>query len=125
MIKDEELRGAVFGLTKSRYFKNLTLYLIKEAVIYCIKQKIIDEFVNQGLHKVYAEEIEEWFVYLDQQRFGRKLKAQILKEVYRYMEGKETIEELIDRVFEKPKWEIEFVKTISKNYFFKGALGYA
>lgn len=99
--------------------------MIKEAIVYSIKQKIIAEFVSQGLHITYKEDIEKWFVYLDQQKFGRKLRKQMLNEVRRYLKGRKTIDELMDEVFEKPKWEIEFVENIEKNYVFKSALGYA
>ena len=112
-------------MIKSRYFKKLTLYLIKEAVIYGIKQKIIAEFIKQGLHKKYKEEIEEWFVYLDQQKFGRKLNILILEEVERYLKGRKTIDELMDEVFEEPDWGKLFIEDIPKNYVFKSALGYA
>ena len=85
------------------------------------------EFIRQGLHKKFKKEIEEWFIYLDQQEFGRKLEKQILQEIERYMSGKKTIEELIEEVFgkKKTKWEIEFIEGIKANYFFKSALGYA
>ena len=101
------------------------MFLIKEAIIYGIKQKIITEFIQQGLHKTYKKEIEEWFVYLDQQKFGRKLKIQMIEEVERYIKGRKTIDELMDEVFEKPDWEKLFIEDIPVNYVFKSALGYA
>jgi hypothetical protein len=79
------------------------------------------------LHNIYKEEIEAWFIYLDQQDFGKELERQMLDEVERYMAGKKTIEELINEKFPAPKieWEKIFVEGISQNYFFKSALGYA
>ena len=83
------------------------------------------EFVSRGLHEVYKTEISEWFIYLDQQEFGRKLQNHMLAEVERFIEGRTTVEELMDRVFKKPEWEIEFIEEIPVNYVFKSALGYA
>ena len=83
------------------------------------------EFKKQGLHIKYKEEIEAWFVYLNQQEFGKKLEKQMLQEIERYMAGKETIEELMKRIFVEPEWEIEFIEKIPYNYVFKSILGYA
>ena len=82
------------------------------------------EFLKQGLDKKYKEEIEAWFIYLDQQEFGKRLEKQMLEEIERYMSTKKTTEEIVDEIFKEPKWEIEFVKNIEVNYFFKSALGY-
>lgn len=83
------------------------------------------KFKEEGLHIKYKKEIAEWFIYLDQQEFGKKLEKQMLKEIERYMDGKETIEELMKRIFVEPKWEIEFIEQIPYNYVFKSVLGYA
>jgi len=83
------------------------------------------EFKKQGLDIKYKKEIAEWFIYLDQQKFGRKLEKQMLQEIDRYMADKETIEELMKRIFIEPKWEIEFIEQIPNNYVFKSVLGYA
>lgn len=83
------------------------------------------EFKERGLHIKYKKEIAEWFNYLDQQRFGKKLEKQMLQEIERYMAGKESIEELMKRIFVEPKWEIEFIEQIPHNYVFKSILGYA
>jgi hypothetical protein len=79
------------------------------------------------LHNIYKEEIEAWFIYLDQQEFGKELEAKMMAEVERYMSSKKTIEELIHEKFPAPKieWEKIFVNEIEPNYFFKSALGYA
>ena len=82
------------------------------------------EFKKQKLDIIYQKEIAEWFNYLDQQEFGKELEGKILAEIERYMAGKETIEELMKRIFVEPKWEIEFVEGISHNYFFKSILGF-
>ena len=82
-------------------------------------------FKEAGLHIKYKKEIAEWFTYLDQQKFGKKLEKQMLREIERYMSGKESIEELMKRIFVEPKWEIEFIEKIPDNYVFKSVLGYA
>jgi len=83
------------------------------------------EFEKRKLHITYEKEIEAWFIYLDQQEFGGKLKGKMLKEIDRFVETKESVENLIERVFGKTEWEIEFIEGIEANYFFKSALGYA
>jgi hypothetical protein len=67
----------------------------------------MDEFVKRGLQKVYKEDIEAWFIYLDQQEFGKELEEQMKNEVERYMEGRSSIDELIEKTFPQPKiiWE--------------------
>ena len=84
-------------------------------------------FIDAKLHILYKKDIAEWFVYLDQQKFGRKLEKQMMAEIKRHVAGKETIDELVERVFKKPKtkWIVDFVEEIPKNYVFKSALGYA
>ena len=87
----------------------------------------MNEFIRQKLDIKYKEEIEAWFIYLDQQKFGKELEGRMLAEIKRYMEGKKTIEELINETFPQPKieWEKIFIDGISQNYFFKAVLGYA
>ena len=85
----------------------------------------MNEFRKRGLHIEYQKEIDEWFAYLDRQEFGRELKKKMLKEIDRFMATKESIEDLIERVFKKPNWEIEFIEDMPANYVFKSALGYA
>ena len=89
----------------------------------------MEEFKKQGLHTKYQEEIAEWFDYLDQQEFGKKLEKQMLEEIDRFMAEKKTIEELLKEIFKEPKWiieiEKEFIEHIPKNYVFKSILGYA
>jgi hypothetical protein len=114
-------------LLNKKAIKKLLFDLTKEVILFSIKNKIMDEFVKQGLQEKYKEEIEAWFVYLDQQEFGKELEEKMMTEVERYMEGKKTIEELINETFPQPKieWEINLVESIPQNYFFKSALGYA
>jgi hypothetical protein len=59
------------------------------------------------LQNTYKKQIEEWFIYLDQVEFGKKLELQMRNEVERYMEGKTSIDELIEKTFPQPKiiWE--------------------
>lgn len=67
----------------------------------------MDEFVKQGLHRKYKEEIEAWFTYLDQKEFGYNLSKRILEEVNRFMATKKTTEEIVKEMFEEPDWIIE------------------
>lgn len=67
-------------------------------------------FKERGLHIRYKEEIKAWFVYLDQKRFGKKLEKQMLGEIDRFMATKESTKDLIDRVFGKTEWVIEFLE---------------
>lgn len=87
------------------------------------------EFTKRGLQIKYEEKIEAWFIYLDQQRFSKELEKKMLIEVERFMSERRTIEEIMEELFEEPKWiieiEKEFVEHIPKNYFFKLALNYA
>ena len=83
------------------------------------------EFRKQKLDIIYQKEIAEWFIYLRQQEFSGALKEKMMIEIERYMSGKKTIDELIKEAFPEPKWEIEFIRGMSYNYFFKAVLGYA
>jgi len=83
------------------------------------------EFEKRGLDIVYKDEIEAWFVYLDQQEFGKELEKKMLKEIDRFMAEKKTIEEMMFEAFDKPEWEIELIESIPANYVFKSALGFA
>jgi len=85
----------------------------------------MDEFLKQKLDIRYQKEIEAWFIYLDQQEFGKKLELQIMEEIERFMSTKKTVEEIVNEIIKEPKWEIEYIKNIEVNYFFKSALGYA
>lgn len=79
----------------------------------------MEEFRKRDLHIEYQKEIEEWFIYLDQQEFGRELKEKISKEIDRFLKTRESVEELMERVFGKTEWEIEFIEGIEDNYLFK------
>jgi hypothetical protein len=70
------------------------------------------EFEKRELHIKYKNEIQDWFIYLDQQEFGKKLEIQMMEEVDRFMATKESTEELIERVFGKHEWEIEYLNNI-------------
>ena len=83
------------------------------------------EFKKQKLDIIYQKEIAEWFNYLDQQEFGKELEAQMMEEIERYVNTRKTVEEILEEIIKEPKWEIEYIKNIEVNYFFKSALGYA
>ena len=82
----------------------------------------MEEFKKQNLHIKYKKEIEAWFIYLDQQEFGKELEEKMLTEIDRYMAEKKTIEEVIEEAFNKPDWERLFIEDIPANYVFKSAL---
>ena len=105
--------------------KKWTLILIKEIVIYSIKDKVISEFLKRGLQDNFKDEIAAWFIYLDQQRFGKKLEKQMIDEIDRYLATKKSIDEIVAESFKKPDWEKIFIESIPKNYVFKSILGYA
>ena len=106
---------AIFILIKGadkKAIKRILFGLTKDIIIYCIKQKIMDEFLKQGLDIVYQDKIEEWFVYLDQQEFGYKLNKLILKEVNRYMATKKTTEEIVNEMVDEPDWMEKIEKAL-------------
>jgi len=101
------------------------LLLIKEIILYTIQSKLMAEFEKRDLGVIYKDEIEAWFVYLDQQEFGKELEKKMLKEIDRFMAEKKTIDEIMFEAFDKPEWEIELINSIPANYVFKSILGYA
>jgi len=106
---------AIFILIKGadkKAIKRILFGLTKDIIIYCIKQKIMDEFLKQGLDVVYKDKIEEWFVYLDQKEFGYKLNKLILKEVNRYMATKKTTEEIVNEMVDEPDWMEKIEKAL-------------
>ena len=108
-----------------KYIKKQILILIKEIILYTIQSKLMYEFEKRDLDVVYKEEIEAWFIYLDQQEFGKKLEKKMLIEIDRFMFEKKTVDEIMIEAFDKPEWEIEFIESIPANYVFKSVLGFA
>ena len=76
----------------------------------------MEEFKKQGLHIKYKKEIEKWFVYLDQQEFGKRLEKQMLKEIDRFISERKSIEELLEEIFEEPEWVIEIEEGLMEKY---------
>ena len=76
----------------------------------------MEEFKKQGLHIKYKKEIEKWFVYLDQQEFGKRLEKQMLKEIDRFISERKSIEELLEEIFEEPEWVIEIEEELIEKY---------
>jgi len=74
------------------------------------------EFRKRGLDVVYKKEIEEWFIYLDQIKFGKKLEKQMLKEADRYLSTKKSIDQILNEMSEEPKWVIEIEKGLMEKY---------
>ena len=74
------------------------------------------EFKKQGLHIKYKKEIAEWFNYLDQVEFGKRLEKQILKEIDRFISERKSIEELLEEIFEEPEWVIEIEEELIEKY---------
>lgn len=87
------------------------------------------EFTKRGLQVKYEKEIEAWFVYLDQQKFGKELEKKMLIEIERFMADRKTVEELLKEIFKEPEWVIEVEEgLLSQNPMPKiltRALGYA
>ena len=105
----------ILGIDK-KSIKKLTLLLIKEVILYVIKDKLMKEFRRQKLDIKYQEEIKRWFIYLDQLKFGKKLEKLMLKEVDRFMANKKSIEELLEEIFEEPEWVIEIEEGLIEKY---------
>ena len=76
----------------------------------------MEEFKRRGLHTKYQKEIEAWFIYLDQQKFGKKLEKQMLKEIDRFISERKSIEELLEEIFEEPEWVIEIEEELIEKY---------
>lgn len=81
-------------------------------ILFSVKYALMAEFKKRGLHIKYKKEIEEWFIYLDQKKFGKKLEKKMMTEVDRFVATKESTEALIERVFGKHEWEIEFLEDV-------------
>ena len=76
----------------------------------------MEEFKRRRLDVKYKKEIEEWSVYLDQQKFGKKLEKQMLKEIDRFIFERKSIEELLEEIFEEPEWVIEIEEKLIEKY---------
>ena len=74
------------------------------------------EFKKQGLDVKYKKKIDEWFIYLDQIKFGKKLEKQMLKEVDRFMATKKSTGELLEEIFKEPEWVIEIEEGLIEKY---------
>jgi len=106
---------AIFILIKGadkKAVKKILFGLTKDIIIYCIKQKIMNEFLEQKLDIKYQKKIEEWFIHLDQKEFGYKLNKLILKEVNRYMATKKTTEEIVNEMVDEPDWMEKIEKAL-------------
>lgn len=90
--------------------------MIKEAILYIIKDKLKREFKKQGLDVKYKKEITEWFNYLDQVEFGKRLEKQMLKEIDRFISERKSTEELLEEISEEPEWVIEIEKGLMEKY---------
>jgi len=76
----------------------------------------MEEFLKQKLDVKFEKEINEWFVYLDQKKFGYQLNKRILIEIKRYMASKKTVDEILAELFKKPKWIIEIEEGLMEKY---------
>ena len=85
-------------------------------ILYYIKEKGIAEFAIRGLGGKYKEQINAWFLYLDQVEFGERLEKRILQEVDRFISGKKTIDKILAELFEEPKWVIEIEEGLIEKY---------
>ena len=76
----------------------------------------MEEFKRRKLDIKYKKEIAEWFVYLDQQKFGKKLGKQMSKEIDRFISERKSIEELLKEIFKEPEWVIEIEDGLIEKY---------
>ena len=120
-----KLAGLLIKGIDEKELKKIILNLVKEIILFSIKDKILSEFLKLGLQNKFKDEIEAWLIYLDQQEFGKKLEKQMIEEIERFMAEKKTIEEMVKETFKKPEWEREFINAIPANYVFKSILGLA
>lgn len=90
--------------------------MTKDAILFCIRYELMKEFKKRGLHIKYQKEIEEWFIYLDQVEFGKRLEKQMLEEIDRFISERKSIEELLKEIFEEPEWVIEIEEGLMEKY---------
>ena len=69
-----------------------------------LKNKIIKEAKERDLFKDNEYKINAYLLYLDQKIFNERLNKQMLNEIERYIEGKTSIEELMDKKFPKKEF---------------------
>lgn len=74
------------------------------------------EFKKRGLDVKYKKKIDEWFIYLDQIKFGKKLEKQMLKEVDRYLATRKSIDQILNELSEEPEWVIEIEEGLMEKY---------
>ena len=74
------------------------------------------ELTKKGLDVKYEKEIKDWFIYLDQIKFGKKLEKLMLKEVDRYIATKKSVDQMIAEMAEEPEWIIEIEEELFKKY---------
>ena len=92
------------------------LLLIKEVILYIIKDKLMKEFKKRNLHIKYKDKIEDWLIYIDQKKFGYQLNKKMLIEVNRFMANKKTVDEILAELFEEPEWVIEIEEGLIEKY---------
>jgi len=105
----------ILGIDK-KTIKKLMLHLIKEVILYIIKDKLMKEFKKRNLHIKYKDKIEDWLIYMDQKKFGYQLNKKMLIEVNRFMANKKTVDEILAELFEEPKWVIEIEEGLMEKY---------
>jgi len=69
-----------------------------------LKDKIIKEAKERDIFETNKEKIDAYFLYLDQKIFNKRLNKQMIKEINKFMEGKKSIQELMDKKFPEPEF---------------------
>ena len=69
-----------------------------------LKNKIIEEAKERNVFEENEDKINAYLLYLDQKIFNKRLNKQMIKEINKFMEGKESIQELMNKKFPKPEF---------------------
>jgi len=69
-----------------------------------LKDKIIKEAKERDIFETNKEKIDAYFLYLDQKIFNKRLNKKMIKEINEFMEGKKSIQELMDKKFPEKKF---------------------
>ena len=74
--------------------------------------KIIEECTVRGIFEEHRDYIRDWLQYIDQQRFSAKLETQLLNEIRRYVETRESKEKIIEIIWNETGTEAWIKNTL-------------
>jgi len=80
-------------------------------------KRLIEECTTRGIFEQHRDYIRDWLVYVDQQKFSKKLETQLLTEIRRYVE---TRDEKVKKKIIKIIWN----ETGTEAYVKKSTLGF-